>query len=248
MIDTLIIEDEPAIRREIEWLIKQEPDFNFVGSATSVSSSLKLIKSLCPKLVLMDIQLIDGSAFDILNQLEEINFRIIFITAFNQFAIKAIKYGALDYLLKPLDEAELKLVLKKVLKEDYLLFGQQQQLVIAKSQRLLNDSNLETRIVLNTQEFIQILQLKDILYCQSEGSYTTFHRIDGQKLMVSKPLKFYDDLLPDLFFLRPHQSYLVNFTYVDKFLKSGVLLLKDKTEIPVSVRRKEYIVQRLNQL
>lgn len=248
MIDTLIVEDEPAVRREIEWLIRQEADFNLVGCTTNVSSTLKLIRSLQPKLVLMDIQLTDGTAFDILSQLEEINFRLIFITAFNQFAIKAIKYGALDYLLKPLDEVELKLVLKKVLKEDHALFEQKEQLVIARNQRLLNDSNLETRIVLHTQEFLQVLQLKDILYCQSEGSYTTFYRIDGQKLMVSKPLKFYDELLPDLFFLRPHQSYLVNFSYIDKFLKSGILILKNKTEIPVSGRRKEYIVKRLSEL
>lgn len=247
MIDTIIIEDEPAVRREIEWLIKQEPDFTLVGTATSVASALKLIQTAKPKLVLMDIQLTDGVAFDILDQLEEVNFRVIFITAYNHFAIKAIKYGALDYLLKPLDEAELKTVLKKIVTENNASFEQKQQLAIAKSQGN-TESNLETRIVLHTQEFLQVLQLKEILYCQSDGSYTTFYRTDGQKLMVSKPLKYFDELLPDLFFLRPHQSYLVNISYVDKFLKSGLLILKDGTEIPVSGRRKEYIIQRISHI
>lgn len=247
MIDTIIIEDEPAVRREIEWLIKQEPDFTLVGTATSVSSALKLIQAAKPKLVLMDIQLTDGVAFDILDQLEEVNFRVIFITAYNHFAIKAIKYGALDYLLKPLDDAELKTVLKKIVTENNASFEQKQQLAIAKSQGN-TESNLETRIVLHTQEFLQVLQLKEILYCQSDGSYTTFYRTDGQKLMVSKPLKYFDELLPDLFFLRPHQSYLVNISYVDKFLKSGLLILKDGTEIPVSGRRKEYIIQRISHI
>lgn len=247
MLRTLIIEDEPAVRKEIEWLVQGEANCNLIGAATSVAEALLLIKATNPELILMDIQLTDGTAFDILNQLTEIKFKIIFITAYNDFAVKAIKYGAIDYLLKPLDENELKLALDRIYKanEDHQM-QQKAQLAIINAQLQHQENNLDSRLVLHTLEFLQVLQLKEIIYCQSEGSYTTFFLSEARKIMVSKPLKHYDELLPEKWFLRPHQSYLVNITYVDKFLKSGTLLLRDQTEIPVSSRRKEYIIQQIN--
>lgn len=244
---TLIIEDEPAVRKEIEWLVSQEKEFNLLGTASNVQDALVLIKATNPELVLMDIQLTDGTAFDILNSLPEINFNIIFITAYNHFAIKAIKYGALDYLLKPLDENELKDALHRIFKEQKSSTQLNQQLEIVKS---INekDSGLESRLILHTQEFLQVLQLKDIMYCQSDGGYTNFFLSEGRKLIISKPLKYYDELLPEKWFLRPHQSYLVNVLYVDKFLKIGTIVMKDKTEIPVASRRKDYIVQQINEI
>ena len=244
---TLIIEDEPAVRKEIEWLVSQEKEFNLLGTASSVQDALVLIKATNPELVLMDIQLTDGTAFDILNSLPEINFNIIFITAYNHFAIKAIKYGALDYLLKPLDENELKDALHRIFKEQKSSTQLNQQLEIVKSVNE-KDSGLESRLILHTQEFLQVLQLKDIMYCQSDGGYTNFFLSEGRKLIISKPLKYYDELLPEKWFLRPHQSYLVNVLYVDKFLKIGTIVMKDKTEIPVASRRKDYIVQQINEI
>lgn len=249
MIRTLIIEDEPAVRKEIEWLLQQETEFNLLGSATSVAESMVLIKATKPELILMDIQLTDGTAFDILNQLEEISFKIIFITAYNHFAVNAIKFGALDYLLKPLDDTEFKAALAKIVTDGTNgLSTQQEQIAVLKTQNNVSESNLESRIVLHTLEYVQILQLSEIIYCQSEGGYTNFFLSEGRRIMISKPLKFYDDLLPEKWFLRPHQSYLVNISFVDKFLKSGTLVLKNKTEIPVSGRRKDYIIQRINQI
>jgi len=244
---TLIIEDEPAVRKEIEWLVSQEKEFNLLGTASSVQDALVLIKATNPELVLMDIQLTDGTAFDILNSLPEINFNIIFITAYNHFAIKAIKYGALDYLLKPLDENELRDALHRIFKEQKSSTQLNQQLEIVKSVNE-KDSGLESRLILHTQEFLQVLQLKDIMYCQSDGGYTNFFLSEGRKLIISKPLKYYDELLPEKWFLRPHQSYLVNVLYVDKFLKIGTIVMKDKTEIPVASRRKDYIVQQINEI
>ncbi|RZK81258.1 MAG: response regulator transcription factor [Pedobacter sp.] len=249
MMRTLIIEDEPAVLKELEWLVKQEQQFILLGTATNVKDALVLIKATKPEIILMDIQLTDGTAFDILDQLTEVSFKIIFITAYNHFAIKAIKYGAIDYLLKPLDETELRNVLYRI-KQDKEAgsINLDEQLAIVKHNTGDKDANLESRIVLHTQEFMQVIQLKDIVYCQSEGGYTTFFLSEGRKLMVSKPLKFYDELLPEKWFLRPHQSYLVNILYVDKFLKVGEILMKDKTEIPVASRRRDYIVQQLNQI
>lgn len=247
MLRTLIIEDEPAVRKEIEWLVQEDSNCNLIGSATNVAEALILIQATNPELILMDIQLTDGTAFDILTQLTEIKFKIIFITAYNDFAVKAIKYGAIDYLLKPLDENELKLAITKIFKaKDHHQMHQTAQLSVVNAQLQRTENNLESRLVLHTLEFLQVLQLKEIIYCQSEGSYTTFFLSEGRKIMVSKPLKYYDELLPEKWFLRPHQSYLVNITFVDKFLKSGILLLKDQTEIPVSSRRKEYLMQQIN--
>ena len=246
---TLIIEDEPAVLKELEWLVKQEKQFNLLGTATNVNDALVLIKATGPELILMDIQLTDGTAFDILNQLNQIPFKIIFITAYNHFAVKAIKYGALDYLLKPLDDMELKAVLHRIITENTNgNLHLEEQLAILKNTVDGKENDLESRIVLHTLEFLQVLQLKEILYCQSEGGYTTFFLTEGRKLMISKPLKFYDELLPEKWFLRPHQSYLVNILYVDKFLKVGTIVMKDKTEIPVASRRRDYIIQHINQI
>ena len=246
MIRTLIIEDEPAIRKEIAYLVNQQTDFSLLGTAASVKEALKLIGETQPDLVLMDIQLTDGTAFDILDQLNEVTFKIIFITAYNHFAIKAIKYGSLDYLLKPLDEAELKEVMQGiVIRHGDDLSAQQQKISIAASQNQPDESNLESRMILATQESLQVIQLKDIVYCQSDGGYTWFYLVSGEKILISKPLKYYDELLPEEWFLRPHQSYLVNIIYVDKYMKIGDLILKNKKEIPVSTRRKEYIMQRM---
>jgi len=247
MIDTIIIEDEPAVRREIKYLVSQEDDINILGTATNVKDAVALIKATKPKLVLMDIQLVDGTAFDVLSEFSEITFRIIFITAYNHFAIKAIKYGALDYLLKPLDEQELQAALQRARTETLNGSQQQQQLTIANDTKEIQDS-LESHIVLHTMEYLQVVKLRDIIYCQSEGSYTNFFLTEGRKILISKPLKFYDEILPDQWFLRAHQSYLVNITCVDKFLKTGFIILKDKTEIPVSSRKKDYILQRINNI
>jgi len=249
MIRTLIIEDEPAVRKEIQWLLQQDIRFNLIGSAANVADGLTLIKTTNPELILLDIQLTDGNAFDLLNQLKNIPFKIIFITAYNHFAVKAIKYGALDYLLKPLDENEFKFAINKVAVDGHMGIAlQQQQISILKSQAGSAENDLDSRIVLHTLEYLQVLQLREIIYCQSEGGYTNFFLSEGRRIMISKPLKFYDELLPQRWFLRPHQSYLVNVLYVDKFLKSGTIVLRNKTEIPVSSRRKDQILQHINHI
>lgn len=248
MYRVFIIEDEPAVRKELVWLISQEKDMSLVGMATHVKEGLPLIRETDPQLVLMDIQLTDGTAFDLLNQLSTVSFRIIFITAYNHFAIKAIKYGAMDYLLKPLNEAELKMALDKFRNAATPAGNIQQQLAIASQLHTGAEVSPENRIVIHSMDYVQVLQLKEIIYCMSDGSYTTFFLTENRKIMTSRSLKHYEELLPDQWFVRPHQSYLVNLNYVDKLLKSGLLILKNKTEIPVSIRKKDYILQRLSHI
>lgn len=248
MIKTIVVEDEPAVRKEIEWLLSQQGDIELLGTASSVTAAIGLLAESSPQLVLMDVQLIGGTAFDILAKLKSIPFRIIFITAYDHFALRAIKYGAVDYLLKPLDEDELRVALEKVRAGGGVdVTAQDQQLEVVQARAGQVAESLDDQLVLPTMEYIQMLQLKDIVYCKSEGSYTNFFLQDGRTIMVSKALKYYDELLPGRWFLRPHQSYLVNRLCIDRFLKNHAIVLKNKVEIPVSVRRREYVMQHLFQ-
>ena len=244
---TLIIEDEPAIRKELEWLVAQEKSLRLEATAHSVERALQVIKEINPHLILMDIQLTDGTAFDILNQLEEPAFHVIFITAYNHFAIKAIKFGALDYLLKPIDSEEFAVTIQKLNKNkkstDY-----SDQIAIAKEQNEKKSISMTSNLCIISVDCMQMIRLSEITYLSGEGSYTQFHLENNKKVTASKPLKYYEDLLPAEFFLRTHQSYVVNKNYVDKYLKTGVLVMKDFSEIPVALRRKEYVLDQLSTL
>lgn len=244
---TLIIEDEPAVRKELEWLVSQEKSLQLEGTAHSVTSALQLIKDVDPHLVLMDIQLTNGTAFDILNKLEEPAFHIIFITAYDHFAIKAIKFGALDYMLKPIDGEEFSTTIQKLNKK---LSGAHysHQLNITKEQNAKDAISINSTLCITSVDCLQMIKLNEIIYLSGEGSYTRFHLENNKKVTASKPLKYYEELLPDDYFLRPHQSFIVNKSYIDKYLKTGVLIMKDQSEVPVALRKKEFILHQLSML
>jgi two-component system, LytTR family, response regulator len=244
---TLIIEDEPAVRKELEWLVSQEKSLKLEGTAHSVTSALQLIKDIDPHLVLMDIQLTDGTAFDILNKLEKPSFHIIFITAYDHFAIKAIKFGALDYLLKPIDGEEFSTTILKLNKK---LNGanHSDQINIAKQQNAKGVISINSTLCITSVDCLQMIKLNEIIYLSGEGSYTQFHLENNKKTTASKPLKYYEELLPAEFFLRTHQSYVVNKNFIDKYLKTGVLVMTDRSEIPVALRRKDFVLDQLSTL
>ncbi|MGN7824975.1 response regulator transcription factor [Chitinophaga varians] len=241
MIRTLIIDDEPAIRKDLEWLMKRYPDFLVLGSCGSIAEARVIIPNTEPELLLLDIELADGTGFDLLQEFPDRNFRIIFITAYNEHAIKAIKFGAFDYLLKPVDEEELMATLKRLLSETPV--NTRTQMDITDSHLQPKKTGLQNRIVLRSSQYLQVVPFEEILYCQADGSYTTFHLSDKRKVMVSRPIKEYEELLPESWFIRIHQSYIVNHHCIDRFLKDGILVLKDGTEIPVSARKREYVRQ-----
>ncbi|WP_118974630.1 LytR/AlgR family response regulator transcription factor [Taibaiella koreensis] len=243
MLRVLIVDDEPIIRKDLESLLKPYTDFIVVGTCGSVVEAKILINATQPDLLLLDIQLSDGTGFDLLQSLEKISFHTVFITAFNEYAIKAIKYGALDYLLKPIDEPELKEALEKVKASRQEARDVKESLEVARA-HLGNSENManRSRIVLRSQYFLQVVAFDEIVYCQNDGGYTHFHLIDKRKIVVSKSIKEYDELLPRQLFLRPHQSYLVNVSFIDRFHKEGYLILKGGQEIPVSTRKKEHVI------
>lgn len=242
MLRVLIIDDEPIIRKDLEILLKAHKDLIVIGSCGTLAEAKVLIPATNPDLLLLDIQLTDGTGFDLLQSLPEIRFNTIFITAFDEFAIKAIKYGALDYLLKPIDDLELQEALDKVRSKQTSYQQEQKSLNVVRSYMNHNENGVRSRIVLRSQYFMQIVAFDEIVYCQNDGGYTHFHLADKRKIVVSKSIKEYDELLPHHLFLRPHQSYLVNVNFIDRFHKEGYLVLKSGVEIPVSTRKKEHVI------
>lgn len=244
IIKIAIIEDEPAVRKEISFLIGLEKDAELLGWADSVRTAQNLIAELQPDVVLLDIQLRDGTAFDLLKKLHPIPPNIIFITAYNHFAIKAIKYGALDYLLKPVDQTELKEALERFRRRRQSNPQWMQQLSLTQDSMTMGE--LPESIVLNTLNNMRIVPVKDIVYCKGDGPYTYFFFSDGTEELISKPLKYYEDLLPAPHFLRTHQSYLVNKQHITGVNRSEYIVLNTKEEIPISMRRRNAILTLLS--
>jgi two-component system LytT family response regulator len=208
-----------------------------VGEAESVEQAEDMIRKLNPDLLLLDIQLGKKTGFDLLALFPNPTFEVLFITAYEQFALRAIKAGALDYLLKPLVEADFTQAIAKALtKKNKQNTG---QFEVAKTSFETKEIN---RLTLSTNDGHHIVWIKDILYCSSNGNYTTFHLANGKNLMISKLLKEYETLLPSEVFLRVHQSFLVNMNYVEQFTKDNSLILSNNAEIIVSSRKKEEVI------
>jgi two-component system LytT family response regulator len=244
MLKILIVDDEQPIRNMISSILLMS-DFNLeiVGQADSVSSGIKQIKELKPNLVLLDIKLPDGTGFDILNQVPQLNFSVIFITAFEEYAIKAFKCSALDYILKPINIDELYAAIEKS-KEQIANKNINQKLNIFLEN--LNSSSIEDKkIVLKTQESIHIVKVTHIIRCESYHNYTEFFLRNNKKLLVSKTLKEYDKILSNFGFFRVHQSHLININNINSFEKTdgGYLVLTDGSQVPVSKRKREELMQ-----
>lgn len=194
----LIVEDEATIRKELEWLVGKRPEFILLESAVCIEDAVKKINKLKPDLILMDIQLPDGTAFEILNQCKGYQIFCDFYHRFNHFAIKAIKHGAIDYLLKPIDEAELYEALDNY-NNDHSFYTSKQLEIINEYQKSIKQQN--SRICISTLESIEFFKITDIIYLSGDGSYTHFYLQGGNKIISSKPLKFYEELLPTEHFL-----------------------------------------------
>ncbi len=244
MIKAVIIDDESrfrnSIRKKLETNFKNE--IIILGEADSVKDGVKLIEKTKPDLLFLDIELTDGYSFEILEQLESHDFQIIFITGFNHLAIQAIKLGALDYILKPIDDDEFCEAVEKAIETDKNASLEQ---LIKVSSDFFNGSKIK-RIVLKTSDAHHIINEDDLMYCKSEGNYTTFFTKDEDQIMISKTLKKTEELLTETTFIKCHQSYLVNKFYIAKMLSDGYLILNNKTKIPVSSRRKEHVLGKLS--
>jgi two-component system LytT family response regulator len=196
-----------------------------------------------PDVVFLDIQMPDGSGFRLLEEMEIINFEVIFTTAFDQFAIKAIKYSALDYLLKPVIPQELIDAVSKVEKKKQE--NQKRKGPDPSPDGPKPGEEPNQKIILSTAEMIHVISIDDIVRCESDNYYTYFFFTDGRKLLVSKTLKENEELLSQHNFIRPHKSHLINTKYIKSFLRheGGVILMNDGSRIPVSRRKKDMIME-----
>ncbi len=246
MIKAIIIDDvEQAritLRKDLE---VYAPDVKVVGEASGVIEGAKLLKNTNTDILFLDIQMMDGSGFDLLDILKEIRFKIIFITASDAHAIKAFRYAAIDYLLKPVDPDQLKEALEKF---------RQNRIDENEKYKLLNESlklnKQHERLALHSQDKIHIVNIKDIIRCESDGNYTNFNFSGGKIMLVAKTLKEFEDLLTENGFFRVHQSHLINTKFIKEFIKTdgGYFLMTDGSTVPVSTRKRAEVMKMLEEL
>ena len=243
----LIIDDENRTR---ELIAKMIDSFGFeletypIGE--NVQSGIAAIESIRPDIVFLDIQMPDGTGFDVLKSVKNKDFEVVFITAHEEFAIKAIKFSALDYLLKPIDPTELREATEKALRaiEDKRDEKQYEAL-----QNNIQPSQ-KKRLVLKTQESVHVVELEEIIRCEADRNYTSFFLSGGKKILVSKTLKDYEILLSSFHFLRVQQSHLINLNFVDRYDKGngGSVVMKDGSHVPLSPAKRDIFFKILETL
>lgn len=218
------------------------PNVKVIGEADSVLSGAKLLKSVSPDILFLDIEMEDGDGFDLLDILPNNLDSVIFVTARQDYALKAFQYSAVDYLLKPVDPDLLKNAVDKMAAKKRT---NPDQLEILKSS-MREGAKLE-RIALHTSDKIVVSELKDIIRLEAMTNYTYFYFSDGSKLLITKTLKDFDTMLGESGFVRVHQSHLINMSHVQAYVKTegGYILMKNNDIVPVSVRKKSYVVNLL---
>lgn len=238
MIKAIIIDDVENARIGLRQDLDDYcPEVEVIGEADSVISGAKLLRESEADLVFLDIDLGDGSGFDLLQILSSPRFRVIFTTSSDAHAVQAFRFSAVDYLLKPIDPEELRIAVSKV-------SGVKGSLEVLKE----NLSGGPQRMALNAQDKINVVRVEDIIRLESNGSYTLFFMTDGEQILVTRTLKEFDVMLGGSRFIRVHQSHLVNLDFIREFVKSdgGFLLLRDRTEIPVASRKRSHVMKVLN--
>jgi two-component system LytT family response regulator len=245
MIKALIVDDEQASIDLLNWLITEYcPDISAVQWARSVQDAVPLIRSFQPDIVFLDIQMPHESGFDLLTNIDKWNFEVIFTTAYNEFAIQAIRFSALDYLLKPIDETELKKAVERYkVKRIYAPAG---QILFRNFMQNIAQGNREKfKLALADATEIKYVQIDEIIRLQAESNYTHIF-LTGNKVFISaKTLKEYDEMLEGQRFLRVHKSHLVNPAHIQAYDRQGILLMSDHSKVEVARRKKEFLQQAL---
>lgn len=242
----IIIDDEFHSRENLKALLREHcPQLELIGEADGVESGFQLIRQLKPQAIFLDIAMQDGSGFDLLDRFDHFSFQVIFQTAFDNFAIKAFRYHALDYLLKPVDIDDLKKAVARLSSQAEPTDLTQQLTSLLE----LNRKQHFEKIVLTAAEGLHFVELNDIIRLQSEGNYTTFFLDSGERIVVTKTLKNFENLLATNGFFRTHQSHLVNLDFVTKVLREdgGFALLKGGYKVPISRKKKDKFIAALKE-
>jgi two-component system, LytTR family, response regulator len=241
----VIIEDEKANRETLHnYIEKYCTGLSVVAEATSVKEGLEVIKTHQPDIVFLDVEMPYGNGFDLLEQVDEVNFATVFVTAYSEYAIKALNFSASYYILKPIDIDELIKAVDKIKLE-------KQERKHSFSSKILIE-NLQTankqfhKIVLPLIDGFEVISVKDIVRIQANDNFSDFHLVDGTKKMICRTLKFYDEMLNEFEFLRIHKSHLINLQYVKKYIKGkgGQVLMIDDSVVDVSPSKKQDLLSR----
>lgn len=248
MIKAVIIEDEEKARSNLMQILNEYCNnvVEVVDAQDSVKSGILAIQQHNPDLVFLDVQMQGETGFDLLEQIDKINFEIIFTTAHNEYAVRAFKFSAIDYLLKPVDIDELiNAVAKTGEKIRQHATKERYELVI---ENLKGQQSTFNKIALPTAEGLIFVQVAEIIRCESEDNYTHFFLVDGERILVSKTIKYFEELLTDQDFFRVHQSHLININHIKEYHKGegGYAIMSDDSAVIVSRRKKEAFLKRLS--
>jgi len=245
MIKAIIIDDEPYCCEILAAMLESDcPDVQVVSICGNASDGLIAIRQYSPDIVFLDVEMPKMNGFEMLEQLTAINFHLIFTTSYDQYALKAIRFSAIDYLLKPIDRQELKKAVEKV--KDRLQIPIPQQLEIL-LQKIKQPSSPVNKIALPTMEGLQMIPIENIISCESDDNYTKLVLKSKSKIVVTRSLKDMEEMLEQHSFIRVHRFYLVNLNEIEKYIKGdgGYLVMSDGTSIDVARNKKETLLKKL---
>lgn len=247
MITAAIVDDMPQAVNVLQQDLENDfEDIKVIGTANSVVQAAKMLQKNQPDLLFLDIMLGDGTGFDLLEIFDNLKSKVIFVTAYEEHAIKAFRFAAIDYLLKPISKENLKEAINRAKNQ---LGNEADRLEILK-QTFNEPDRLPERITLHTQERIVIVEIKDIVRCESDGNNTIFVLNSGEQIFVTKTLKQFETLFTDHTFFRTHQSHLINTNHIQEYIRKegGYLKMKNGDSVPVAVRKKAEVMELLDEL
>lgn len=245
----ILIDDEPDGIRTLQKMLELNcPEVEIAATCTNVLTAQRELEEVSPDVIFLDVRMPGKSGLDMLAELTETNFEVIFVTAHNEYMLQALQFSAVDYLMKPVDEDRLVEAVQRVKKR------LKQKKTIAPSTTLLHNMSkagvpLEMRLCLPTQRGFTIVKIEEIVYCEAQRSYTVFRLINNKHIIISRPLFDYDRLLADTVFLRIHKSFLINLMHVKEYMRGdgGSVIMSNGTEIEVSRRKKELFLTRVKE-
>ena len=244
MIKAVIVDDEPYCCEALATLLEDITEIEMISVCHNAADALTAIKKYSPDLVFLDVEMPKMNGFEMLEQLPSVNFEIIFTTSYDQYALKAIRFSAIDYLLKPVDSEELQKAVQKVIQRSQKPIAQQLEILM---QRIHQPSTPINKIAMPTMEGLQMIPVDSIISCESDSNYTLLLLKNNKKIVVSRTLKEIEELLEEHSFIRVHRCYLANLNEVEKYVKGdgGYLVMSDATTINVARNKKEVLLKKL---
>lgn len=236
----VIVDDEKLVAQNLHSLLSRYcPIVEIAGTAHNINDAEKLIKELEPDLIFLDVEMPGGNGFDLLRRFTNIKFGVIFVTAFDHYAVQAIKFSAIDYLLKPIDISELITAVNKA--QEQLKSRSINQSLNILLHNMAQPATKLQKLSLPTLDGMTFININDILYCQSDGNYTIFHLENGQRLLITRQIGVYEELLPEPLFCRIHRQYIINVNRVTRYVKGrgGHVVMTDGQAIDVAARKKD---------